>query len=89
MRALASKPNFILLDEPVAGMNDVESGDMATLFRKLSSEGIGILLIEHNVGFVADLCDHIYVLDGGRLISEGIAEEVLSDPAVISAYLGD
>ena len=89
MRALASKPNFILLDEPVAGMNDVESDDMATLFRKLSGEGIGILLIEHNVGFVADLCDHIYVLDGGRLISEGIAEEVLNDPAVISAYLGD
>ena len=89
MRALASKPDFILLDEPVAGMNDVESDDMASLFKRLKNDGIGILLIEHNVSFVAELCDHIYVLDGGRMISEGSASTVLKDPVVISAYLGD
>ncbi|MCB1391151.1 MAG: ABC transporter ATP-binding protein [Rhodobacteraceae bacterium] len=88
MRALASGPEYILLDEPIAGMNDLESDTLARLFKELADSGIGILLIEHNLRFVARLCEHIYVLDGGRLIAEGAPEAVLADPAVLTAYVG-
>ncbi len=88
MRALASEPDFILLDEPIAGMNDVESEGLAEIFRGFAADGKGVLLIEHNVRFVAKLCSKVYVLDGGRLISEGTPDHVLNDQAVITAYLG-
>ena len=88
-RALATDPRFVLLDEPIAGMNDVESDALASIFRAFAKDGMGVLLIEHNVRFVARLCTRVYVLDGGRLIAEGTAEEVLADPAVIAAYLGN
>ena len=88
MRALASDPKLILLDEPVAGMNDVESAEMAKVIQALAAEGRAVLLIEHDMRFVTGLCDHVYALDGGRLIAEGAAREVLSDPVVIEAYLG-
>ena len=87
-RAMATSPDFILLDEPVAGMNEVESRGLAKIFRVLAKEGKGVLLIEHNVRFVSDLCTMIYVLDGGRLISHGPPKDVLNDPVVKSAYLG-
>jgi branched-chain amino acid transport system ATP-binding protein len=87
-RAVATNPDFILLDEPIAGMNNVESDALAEIFLGFARDGKGVLLIEHNVRFVAKLCSHVYVLDGGRLISEGTPEHVLSDPAVITAYLG-
>ncbi len=89
MRALATEPGMILLDEPVAGMNETESGELAHIFRDLAAEGRGILLIEHDMRFVSQLCGHAYVLDGGRVISEGTPAEVLADPAVITAYLGE
>jgi len=88
-RAMAAEPDFVLLDEPIAGMNDVESDALAEIFKGLAADGKGVLLIEHNVRFVAKLCSYIYVLDGGKLISEGTPDEVLNDPEVISAYLGD
>ncbi len=88
-RAMAAELNFVLLDEPIAGMNDVESDALADVFQRLADAGKGVLLIEHNVRFVAKMCSYVYVLDGGRLISEGTPDHVLSDPAVISAYLGD
>ena len=87
-RAMATEPDFMLLDEPIAGMNDVESEALAGIFRGFAAAGKGVLLIEHNVRFVARLCSHIYVLDGGRLISEGPPDHVLNDPVVITAYLG-
>lgn len=87
-RAMAAEPDFILLDEPIAGMNDVESDGLAEIFRGFAAAGKGVLLIEHNVRFVARLCSHIYVLDGGRLISQGTPDHVLNDPVVITAYLG-
>jgi branched-chain amino acid transport system ATP-binding protein len=88
MRALASQPRLLLLDEPVAGMNDIESGRLGEIFLDLAREGMGLLLIEHNIGFVTRLCARIYVLDSGRLIAEGAPREVVAAPAVISAYLG-
>jgi branched-chain amino acid transport system ATP-binding protein len=87
-RAVATNPDFVLLDEPIAGMNDVESDALAKIFLGFARDGKGLLLIEHNVRFVAKLCSYVYVLDGGKLISEGTPDHVLSDPAVISAYLG-
>jgi len=88
MRALASDPALILLDEPVAGMNDVEAGELGEIFAGLARGGMGVLLIEHNVRFVTTLCDHIYVLDSGRMIASGTPAEVVNNPAVITAYLG-
>jgi len=87
-RALAMAPDFLLLDEPAAGMNDVECDTLGRIIRSLAKQGIGIVLIEHNVRFVMTICDLIYVMDSGRLISEGLADTVRSDPAVIRAYLG-
>ena len=88
MRALASSPSVLLLDEPVAGMNDVEAGELGQIFSELAASGMAVLLIEHNMRFVTRLCEHVYVLDGGRLIAEGAPKQVVSDPAVIAAYLG-
>jgi branched-chain amino acid transport system ATP-binding protein len=89
MRALASKPKMLLLDEPVAGMNDVEAGRLGDIFNQLAKEGMGVLLIEHNIRFVTKQCRHVYVLDTGRMIADGTPETVVNNPAVIKAYLGD
>jgi branched-chain amino acid transport system ATP-binding protein len=88
MRALASSPSVLLLDEPVAGMNDVEAGELGEIFRALSDSGMAVLLIEHNIRFVTRLCRYVYVLDYGRIIAEGTPDSVIADPAVITAYLG-
>lgn len=87
-RAIAAKPRVVMLDEPVAGMNEVESAEMAAIFSDLAASGMGLLLIEHNVAFVAKLCHKVYVLDSGRLIAEGDPETVTRDPKVIAAYIG-
>jgi branched-chain amino acid transport system ATP-binding protein len=89
-RAMALKPKLILLDEPMAGMNLEEKEDMARFIIDLNEEwGMTVLMIEHDMGVVMDISHRVVVLDFGRKIAEGRPEEVMADPHVRRAYLGE
>jgi sulfate-transporting ATPase len=87
-RAIASGPSVLLLDEPAAGLDTDESVELGEQLRKLAAEGVGILLVDHDMGLVLSACDWITVIDFGRLLAAGTPAQVRVDKAVLDAYLG-
>ena len=88
-RALASDPRFLLLDEPLAGIDPIAVHHLKRVVRSLAGQGIGILLTDHNVRDALEITDRSYIIDGGRIIADGSREALLADPAARSAYLGE
>lgn len=87
-RALAIEPRVLLLDEPLAGLNHLEANRLAATLQDLNAQGITMILIEHNLGQVANVCSRLVVLDNGRKIADGPTRDTLSDPNVVAAYIG-
>jgi branched-chain amino acid transport system ATP-binding protein len=87
-RALAAEPKVLLLDEPAAGCNAVETAEVDAVIQKIAAQGIAVVLVEHDMRLVMKISNRIVVLDQGRMLAEGTAQEVRNNPEVIAAYLG-
>jgi ABC-type branched-subunit amino acid transport system ATPase component len=87
-RALASEPRVVCLDEPAAGLDTGESEVLGRHLRQVVDAGTAILLVDHDMGLVLSVCDHVVVLDFGEVIARGTPDEVRRDPRVVAAYLG-
>lgn len=88
-RALASKPSFILLDEPLAGIDPIAVGEIRTLVSQLKNRGLGVLITDHNVRETLDIIDRAYILHGGTVLMEGTPDEIVANEEVRKVYLGD
>jgi ABC-type branched-subunit amino acid transport system ATPase component len=88
-RAMALEPQIILMDEPAAGLNSRETVELAALIRKIRETGVTVVLVEHDMELVMDVCDSILVLNLGRKLAEGPPQAIQENPAVIAAYLGE
>lgn len=88
-RALASKPDFILLDEPLAGIDPIAVGEIRTLVSQLKNRGLGVLITDHNVRETLDIIDRAYILHGGTVLMEGTPDEIVANEEVRKVYLGD
>ena len=88
-RALAADPQFILLDEPFAGVDPISVTDIKQIIRHLRDSGIGVLITDHNVRETLDICQHAYIIGEGHVIAEGTTSDILSDAQVRKTYLGE
>mgnify|MGYP001031352887 FL=1 len=88
-RALASQPNFILLDEPLAGIDPIAVGEIRNLVSQLKHRGLGVLITDHNVRETLDITDRAYILHGGTVLMEGNPDEIVNNKEVRKVYLGD
>ena len=87
-RALCADPTLLLLDEPAAGLRHQEKQALGAVLRQLKGEGMSILLVEHDMDLVMQICDHLVVMEFGTLLTQGPPEQVQQDPKVRAAYLG-
>jgi ABC-type branched-subunit amino acid transport system ATPase component len=87
-RAIAAEPKFLGMDEPSAGLNQAETAELATLIRSFAEGGITILIVDHKIDFLREICSRMLVLQLGEIIADGSPDEVFSNPAVVDAYLG-
>ncbi len=87
-RGLASEPDLLLLDEPAAGLNPVETDELGLLIRKVKEQGVAMMLVEHDMSLAMTVSDKVIVLDRGRKLAEGSPREIQENAAVLEAYLG-
>jgi branched-chain amino acid transport system ATP-binding protein len=87
-RALATNPRLILLDEPTAGMNPIETQELGEQILRLREDGLSVLVIEHDMSLIHQVCDEVYVLNFGKIIAHDVPDAIKEDPIVIEAYLG-